>query len=201
MQRMVCWPLWWSRLEEGERGSHSRASLDWVTSSRHNSWTWCHGRTSQPHRGHWTLGGEVKGERSKVKGQRSHTLVLLKSIPFESLGTRFFPSNMANSTTPGPTRMWRGREEGKEGGREREKEEGREREGEGGRGRKRKGGRGKKRKGGRGVRRKERGKERKGGRGVRRKERGWPHGNHVCILHTTNSLIINWSLKASCLYN
>ena len=60
-----------------------------------------------------------------MKGQRSHTLVLLKSIPFESLGTRFFPSNMASSTTPGPTRMWRGREEGKEGGRERE--EGRER--------------------------------------------------------------------------
>ena len=63
-------------------------------------------------------------ERSKVKGQRSHTLVVLKSIPFESLGTRFFPCNMASSTTPGPTRVWRGREEGKEGGRERE--EGRE---------------------------------------------------------------------------
>ena len=68
-------------------------------------------------------------ERSKVKGQRSYTLVVLKSIPFESLGTRFFPSNMASSTTPGPTHKWRGREEGKEGGgREERREGGRERE-------------------------------------------------------------------------
>ena len=51
-------------------------------------------------------------------------MVVLKSIPFESLGTRFLPCNMASSTTPGPTRMWRGREEGKEG--ERDREEGRE---------------------------------------------------------------------------
>ena len=58
----------------------------------------------------------------------------MKNIPFESLGTRFLPCNMASSTTPGPTRMWRGREEGKEGGREREEGREREREGEGGRG-------------------------------------------------------------------
>ena len=64
-----------------------------------------------------------------MKGQRSYTLVVLKSIPFESLGTRFFPSNMASSTTPGPTHKWRGREEGKEGGgREERREGGRERE-------------------------------------------------------------------------
>ena len=72
-------------------------------------------------------------ERSKVI--HIGVVAVLKNIPFESLGTRFLPCNMASSTTPGPTRMWRGREEGKEGGRERKAGRGERKGREGQRGR------------------------------------------------------------------